>query len=192
MREGPKAKPPHALLQQLQLRGLLPAGVTYSAVNSACRKGHSRREPCSSSRQCCTRPPARRDHLERIGQCLRKGYTAAESLAAPRGNDAPRPPARRDHRQRLGQCLRQSKRAQPQRALHLLEAMLHQGLLPDGIPYDALISACGKGTQPQRALQLLEAMMHHGLLPDGITYSALVSACGKGAQPQSALHPWGQ
>ena len=70
--------------------------------------------------------------------------------------------------------------------------MLHQGLLPDGIPYDALISACGKGTQPQRALQLLEAMMHQGLLPDGITYSALVSACGKGAQPQSALHPWGQ
>ena len=28
-------------------------------------------------------------------------------------------------------------------------------LLPDGIPYNALVSFCGKGTQPQRDLQLL-------------------------------------
>ena len=44
------------------------------------------------------------------------------------------------------------KGAQPQRALQLLEAMLHQGILPDGITYSALVSACGKGTQPQRVL----------------------------------------
>ena len=69
---------------------------------------------------------------------------------------------------------------QPRGALQLLEAMLHQGLLPDGITYTALDSACGQGTQPQRALQLLEAMLHHGLLPDGIPYNACVSACGKG------------
>ena len=42
----------------------------------------------------------------------------------------------------------------PQRALQLLEAMLHQGLLPDVVTYNALISACEKGTLPQRATQL--------------------------------------
>ena len=56
--------------------------------------------------------------------------------------------------------------------------MRHQGLLPDGIPYNALVSACGKGYTV--AESLAEAMLHHGLLPDGITYNALVSACGKG------------
>ena len=59
--------------------------------------------------------------------------------------------------------------------------MLHQGLLPDGITYIALVSACEKGALRQRALEALEAMLHQGLLPDGITYNALVSACEKGA-----------
>ena len=53
-------------------------------------------------------------------------------------------------------------------------------LLPDGIPYNALVSFCGKGTQPQRDLQLLEPMRYQGLLPDGIPYRALDSACGNG------------
>ena len=68
--------------------------------------------------------------------------------------------------------------------------MLHQGLLPDVITYNALISACEKGALPQRALQLLEAMLHQGLLPDGITYIALVSAYEKGALQQRALKLW--
>ena len=42
---------------------------------------------------------------------------------------------------------------QPQRAVQLLEAMLHQGLLPDGITYSALVSACEKGALQQRALE---------------------------------------
>ena len=58
--------------------------------------------------------------------------------------------------------------------------MLHQGLLPAGITYSALASACEKGALQQRALEALEAMLHQGLLPDGITYNALVSACEKG------------
>ena len=37
------------------------------------------------------------------------------------------------------------KDALPQRALQLLETMLHQGLLPEVITYSALISACEKG-----------------------------------------------
>ena len=69
----------------------------------------------------------------------------------------------------------------------LFEALLYQGLLPDVITHNALISACGKGAPPQRAWQLFEAMLHQGLLPDGITYNALVSACEKGALQQRAL-----
>ena len=65
--------------------------------------------------------------------------------------------------------------------------MRHQGLLPDVITYNALISACEKGTLSERALQLLETMLHQGLLPDVITYNALISACEKGTLPQRAL-----
>ena len=79
------------------------------------------------------------------------------------------------------------KNTQPQRALQLLEAMLHQGLLPDVITYNALVSACEKGALQQRALEILEAMLHQGGLPDGITYNALDSACEKGALQQRAL-----
>ena len=44
-------------------------------------------------------------------------------------------------------------------------------LVADVITYNALISACEKGTLPQRAVQLLETMRDQGLLPDGITYN---------------------
>merc|ERR1712039_876525 len=56
----------------------------------------------------------------------------------------------------------------------LLETMLHQGLLPNVVTYNALISACEKGALPQRALQLFETMLHQDLLPDVITYNALI------------------
>ena len=58
--------------------------------------------------------------------------------------------------------------------------MLNQGILPDGITYNALVSACGNGRELQRALQLTETMLHQGILPDGIPYSAWVSAAEKG------------
>ena len=67
---------------------------------------HSRREFYSSSRQCGTKPPARRDPLQCLGKFLRQGYTTAERLAAPRANAVPRPPARWDPLPRFGQCLR--------------------------------------------------------------------------------------
>ena len=65
--------------------------------------------------------------------------------------------------------------------------MRHQGLLPDVITYNALISACEKGTLSQGALQLFETMLHHGLLPDGLTYNALISACGMAQDPKRAF-----
>ena len=64
--------------------------------------------------------------------------------------------------------------------------MQYKGLLPAVITYNALISACEKGTLPQRALQLLETMRDHGLLPNLITHNAATSACEKGQKPQQA------
>ena len=55
--------------------------------------------------------------------------------------------------------------------------MQRQGLVPDVITYNALISACEKGKQPERALELFEAMQRQGLVPNVITYNALISAC---------------
>ena len=57
--------------------------------------------------------------------------------------------------------------------------MLRQGLLPDGIPYNALVSACGKGGLQQRACEPLPAMHHQGLRPDVTTYSPAISAYAK-------------
>ena len=54
-----------------------------------------------------------------------------------------RPPARRDPLQRLGQY--PWIRYTAAESLQHLEVMRHQGTLPDGIPYNALVSACGKG-----------------------------------------------
>ena len=65
--------------------------------------------------------------------------------------------------------------------------MLHQGILPDGITYKALVGACGQGRYLQRALQLLETMRCQGILPDGIPYKALVRACGRGRELQRAV-----
>ena len=66
--------------------------------------------------------------------------------------------------------------------------MLHRGHLPNVITYNALISACEKGTLPQSALQLLEKMLHQGLLPGVITYNALISACEKGNETRQAFN----
>ena len=64
--------------------------------------------------------------------------------------------------------------------MQLLEAMLHQSLLPNVITYNSLISAREEGTLPWRASQLLEAMLHQALHPDVIIYNDVISACEKG------------
>ena len=47
------------------------------------------------------------------------------------------------------------KGVRQQRAFELLEAVLHQGLLPYVITYRALFNACEKGTLQQSALELV-------------------------------------
>ena len=88
------------------------------------------------------------------------------------------------------QCLERG--VLPQRALQLLEAMLRQGLMPDGITYDALVSACETGVLQQRALELLEVMLHQGLLPDGIIYNALSVPARRVRCSREPLNSWRQ
>ena len=57
----------------------------------------------------------------------------------------------------------------------MAKAECWQGVLPNVITYNALISAGEKGQQPGRALKIFEAMVQQGVVPDAITYNALVS-----------------
>ena len=101
------------LFQEMRDQGLVPNVITYNALISACAKGDKavralelfqemrdqglvRSLPLLEAMLHQGRPPARWDPLQRLGQCPRTGYTAAESPAAPRGNAAPRHPAGRD------------------------------------------------------------------------------------------------
>ena len=65
--------------------------------------------------------------------------------------------------------------------------MQRQGVVPDVISYNAVISACEKGKQPERAMRIFEATQQQGVVPNIVTYSALISACEKGEQPERAL-----
>ena len=58
--------------------------------------------------------------------------------------------------------------------------MQHQGVVPDTITYNALISACAKGKQPEQALEPFKARQQQGVVSDTIAYSALISAREKG------------
>ena len=60
--------------------------------------------------------------------------------------------------------------------------MRQQGVVPDTITYNALISACEKGKQPEQALEHFEAMKRQGIVPDVIARSFLISAIEKGVQ----------
>ena len=65
--------------------------------------------------------------------------------------------------------------------------MQQQGVVPEVITYNALISACEKGKQDERAMRIFEAMQQQGVMPEVITYNALISACEKGTQPELSL-----
>ena len=50
------------------------------------------------------------------------------------------------------------KDEQPEQALETFQAMQRQGVVPDLIICNALISACEKGKQPERALEVFQAL----------------------------------
>ena len=49
---------------------------------------------------------------------------------------------------------------------------MQQGLVPNEITYDALISACEKGKQPERPMEVSKAMLQQGVVPNAFTYTA--------------------
>ena len=55
-----------------------------------------------------------------------------------------------------------------------------QGVVPNVIACNALISTCEKGWLLERAPEVFKAMQLQGVVPDVITCSALISTCGKG------------
>ena len=63
--------------------------------------------------------------------------------------------------------------------MKLLEAMRRQGVVPNIITYNALISACEKGKKFGRAFNVCEAMLRQGIMPDIVGYTALISTCDK-------------
>ena len=54
--------------------------------------------------------------------------------------------------------------------------MRQQGLQPNVITYNSLISACGKSGKAERALQFFAKMQQQGLRPNVITYNAVIIA----------------
>ena len=86
--------------------------------------------------------------------------------------------------------------------------MLHQGLLPAGITYSALVIACEKGALQQRAflsqnplisaydqgkqlrpaLNVCEVMLRDGVPLDVVSYGAVISACEKCKEMRRALN----
>ena len=67
------------------------------------------------------------------------------------------------------------------------EAMEVQGIVPDMITCNALISACDKGWQPERAMKVFENIELQSIVPDVITCNSLISACDKGQQSKRAI-----
>ena len=71
------------LFEPMLHQGLLPDVIIYNAWISACEKGHATEESLAALRaNAASKPPARRDHLQRLDQCLQKGHATAESLCS--------------------------------------------------------------------------------------------------------------
>ena len=58
--------------------------------------------------------------------------------------------------------------------------MVQQGVVPNAITYNALISACEKGKQPEQSPSVFAAMEQQAVVPNLIAHNALISACEKG------------
>jgi pentatricopeptide repeat domain-containing protein 1 len=59
-------------------------------------------------------------------------------------------------------------------AVSLLNAMLAQGLRPDGVSYRTVMNACIEGGEWQHALKILQRMRDDGLQWDLTTYNVAI------------------
>ena len=79
------------------------------------------------------------------------------------------------------------EKGQVKKAMELFTGMLQNGLIPDVITYNSLISACEKGHKIDKAMELLAEMKGRGVEPNVTTYTVLISACVKGHEVEVLL-----
>ncbi|KAK3133391.1 hypothetical protein QOZ80_6AG0535930 [Eleusine coracana subsp. coracana] len=82
----------------------------------------------------------------------------------------------------------------PLGALTVKDEILRQGLKPDRLTYNTIISACVKSAEIDRAIQFLEDMKEEAnrdnnpaLLPDAVTYTTLLKGLGNSRDLYSVL-----
>lgn len=174
------------LLDDMQLKGLAPNMISYSAAISACSKGG-----------CWERALQLLQEMRRAGHSPNViSYSAAIS-ACDKGGQWERALALLQEMINLGleadvvsynaaisAC---TKGKQWAAALSLLEQMHKVGVAPNVITYNATIAACEKGDQWMRALMLLDEMRLTGNRPDVISYNSSIGACDRGAQGRRAV-----
>ncbi len=59
----------------------------------------------------------------------------------------------------------EKKGGQPEQALELLAGMKQEGVVPNVVTYNALLSACDKGGQPEQAREFSAEMKQEGVVP---------------------------
>jgi len=65
--------------------------------------------------------------------------------------------------------------------LELFVGFEYQGIKPEIVTYNALISACEKGKDLRKALQFRQCMQRQDIKPTLVTFNALISALARRA-----------
>ena len=73
-------------------------------------------------------------------------------------------------------------------ALDFWDQLHEQGLKPNTVLYNSIISACEKGRDLMRALNILSNMYQDEVPRDVITYNSVISACEKAGNHEKALY----
>merc|ERR1712113_312135 len=78
------------------------------------------------------------------------------------------------------------KASQPEHAMHIFHGMEQKELVPDGIAYNALASACEKD-KPEWVPAVFDRMQQQGLVPDVMICNSLIIAWGKTQQFEQGI-----
>ena len=147
------------LVAAMRHQGLLPDGITYNTLVSACEKGALHRKPLKPWRQCCTKASCQTGSPTVLWSAPVRRVRSAESLLS---------------QNPLISAYDQGKQLRP--ALNVCEAMLRDGVPLDVVSYGAVISACEKCKEMRRALNICDAMLRHGIKPNIVSYNAFINA----------------
>ena len=72
----------------------------------------------------------------------------------------------------------------------LMRECMSEGLQPDTIAFNSLLSACDKGLDPVQAQAAFDLMASRGLAADAISYACLVSAYASVGDAEAAAAVW--